>query len=461
MNIKSLSCLFLCFLGCTVLQSQNMPPLQWVLPFENPHVAPGGNDNAKSMAVDAQGNKYVVGIFFGTIDFDPSPASYTLCNTSPYTGFYFAKYSLNGSLVWAHHVDGADASLIRLNSAGDVIISGKYITADFDPSAATYSLACTGFGDDIFFAKYTAATGSFVFVKSISGPAFETASALALDAADNIFVAGVYSNNTDFDPSSAVASFTSASTDLFFAKYDPSGNYVFGKTLEGGTKDCGDIQVDASGNILLTGQWAGSLDFDPAAATFTIASPYPNFNTNNIYIAKYTSQGNLSWVSPLFGDNINQFGNALTTDNNGNIYLTGSFFSGVDFDPSPATYTLASWNCTNDVFFAKYDTSGSLVFVKQLSGGGTDMGTDIERDASGNIFITGFVTGTIDYDPSPNTVFLLQPTGATPTLLWPHTTAVVIICGQGLSVAWVLKNQMRSKFYRMACCPVQAYFSKL
>jgi hypothetical protein len=101
-----------------------------------------------------------------------------------------------------------------------------------------------------------------------------------------------------------------------------------------------------------------------------------------------------------FGGNQNDLGHAAT-DAYGNIYFTGYFSGSCDFDPGPATVTLNTgfyW----DIFIAKYDIQGDLIWVKQVGGPGADAGTAIAiHPMNGHIYVTGTFEQTVDFDPGP------------------------------------------------------------
>ncbi|HRF19895.1 MAG TPA: SBBP repeat-containing protein, partial [Chitinophagaceae bacterium] len=75
---------------------------------------------------------------------------------------------------------------------------------------------------------------------------------------------GYFDGTVDFDPGAGTATWTSAgaSSDIFFAKYDASGNYVYARGLGGTSTDIGNgIAVDGSGNVYVVGEFQGTVDF--------------------------------------------------------------------------------------------------------------------------------------------------------------------------------------------------------
>jgi hypothetical protein len=93
-------------------------------------------------------------------------------------------------------------------------------------------------------------------------------------------------------------------------------------------------------------------------------------------------------------------GEAIAVDATGNVYTIGTFGGTVDFDPGPATFTLASAGI-GDIFLSKLDALGNFIWAKRIGGVSNETGKSIKLDASGNIFFTGSFVGSVDFDPGP------------------------------------------------------------
>ncbi|HRF19893.1 MAG TPA: SBBP repeat-containing protein, partial [Chitinophagaceae bacterium] len=106
------------------------------------------------------------------------------------------------------------------------IIGEFRASADFDPGAGTVNLTSAG-GSDIFFAKYDA-SGNYVYAKRLGGTAEDVGFGIAVDGSGNVYVTGYFIGTGDFDPGAGTANLISSGIqDIFFAKYDASGNYVY------------------------------------------------------------------------------------------------------------------------------------------------------------------------------------------------------------------------------------------
>jgi len=221
-----------------------------------------------------------------------------------------------------------------------------------------------------------------------------------LDGNGNLVVAGYFAGTVDFDPGPGVFNLTTSPRTIFIAKYDSFGNFVLAKAI-GGTSTIflNDLAIDASGNIYITGKFSGVLDIDPGPGVVNLVS-----SSSNIYIAKYDFEVNYVYGKSLGGLSDDE-GLSIELDNNNNLYLTGSFADVVDFDPGPGNAILVSAG-QQDIFFAKYDASGNLLFAKSIGSIANDKGNSICRDISGNIYLTGLFAESVDFDPGSGTAIL-------------------------------------------------------
>jgi len=125
-----------------------------------------------------------------------------------------------------------------------------------------------------------------------------------------------------------------------------------------------------------------------------------------IYISKSDSLGNIKWSKQMGPANVNQ-ANSIIVDLFGNVYTTGTFIGVADFDPGPAIYTLSATGQGNyEVFVSKLDSSGNFVWAKSIGGSSYDEGLNIKIDTISNVYITGYFSGTADFDPGISTYTL-------------------------------------------------------
>lgn len=217
----------------------------------------------------------------------------------------------------------------------------------------------------------------------------------------DILLSGTTWGDVDFNPPANTATLNcNGSWYAVLMKYDNNGNYQWGFGFGNYTFGCSAraIAVDSQNNIYMAGEYYDVADFDPSSATYSLGTP--TYSIPNIYIAKYSSTGTFLWVKGIEGSE-NKECRDIAVDNNGNVFITGSFFGTVDFDPSNNSNLITAQGLS-DGFFAKYDSNGALLFAKSFGGSEYDGGAGISVKNSGNISVSGSFGGTSDFDPSTN-----------------------------------------------------------
>lgn len=113
------------------------------------------------------------------------------------------------------------------------------------------------------------------------------------------------------------------------------------------------------------------------------------------------AEGDLEWAFGFgqSGQSLKDVGQNIFVDSVGNVYATGFFRGTVDFDPGPGKVELISVAGNKDIFITKMNSSGSLIWAKNIGGFSDDEGWGITVDASGNVITTGYFVGTVDFDP--------------------------------------------------------------
>ena len=156
------------------------------------------------------------------------------------------------------------------------------------------------------------------------------------------------------------------------------------------------IAVDASGDLYVTGYFNGTVDFDPGAATYNFTA----VGDDDAFVLKMDADGNFVWAEQ-FGGPQSEYGYSVDIDDVGNVYSCGYFLSTVDFDPGAATYDLSSEGYF-DIYISKLDASGNFVWAKSIGAVGEiteENSKSLKVDGSGNVFVTGSFSDTVDFDP--------------------------------------------------------------
>jgi hypothetical protein len=160
---------------------------------------------------------------------------------------------------------------------------------------------------------------------------------------------------------------------------------VYSTYLGGSETDEGyGIAVDTSRNAYVMGETT-STDFPTTAGAFQTT----NAGSTGVYVTKLNPNGSaLAYSTYLGGSDIDN-GLDIAVDTSGNAYVTGRTFS-TDFPTTPGAFQTTHGGGHHDTFVTQLNRTGSaLVYSTYLGGGGTDNGSAIAVDASGNAYVTG------------------------------------------------------------------------
>lgn len=365
-----------------------------------------GGIEGTSLAVDTDNNVYTAGrqSASGIHDYDPGPGTFFLDGANG-TG-YICKLTTAGDFVWAKQLPtGSTMENIKVDAAQNVYVVGHYsLTLDFDPGPAVFNLTSAG-QNDVFILKLDAA-GDFLWAKSLGGPLANLGLSIAVGADGSVYTTGYFSGTSDFDPGPGTVNMTGGN-DCFVSKLSANGDYVWALQIQGSINQGHSLIIDAAGDLIISGIFQGTKDFDPGVGAFNLTSN----GGGDVFILKLNSSGAFIWAKSVGGIGSDS-DEAVTTDPSGNVYVTGRFTFAPDFDPGPGTFTLTTLGA-EDAFVLKLNSSGDLVWAKQLGGSSSEQGRDIKADAAGNVYTTGLFVGTADFDPGPSTFMLTSPVPST------------------------------------------------
>jgi len=245
------------------------------------------------------------------------------------------------------------------------------------------------------------------WAKSMSGTMSNYCNHICVDAQGNAYSTGRYSGTAVIGPGEDAVSLTSAGeSDIFLSKHNSSGQLIWVKRFGGsGGESGGSVAVDVSGNIYFTGAFRETADFDPGEGVYELTSE----GFSDIVIVKLDSSGEFVWAKSMPGTG-NNFGVSIMTDLSGEVYLSGEFRGTADFDPGDNTFFMTSAG-EDDAFVAKLDADGNFLWAKRMGSTLLDTSTGLRLDESGNVYILGFFSGTVDFNPGPGTFNLVSAGG--------------------------------------------------
>jgi gliding motility-associated-like protein len=317
-------------------------------------------DYAYNMTIDNNGNIYITGLFRGTVDFDPGAAVFNITSSiGTANNAYILKLDTDSNFVWAKAFVGSNTigNAVFVDALLNVYAVGYFVgTTDFNPGTSTFNLTASGI-EDAFITKLDV-NGDFVWAKSFEGSNNTRIADMTVDGGGSIYTTGYFLGTTDFDPGAGIDNHTSVgTTDIFICKLDSNGDFIWAKPLGGTSNDYGlGIITDAGGNVLTSGHFSSTIDFDPGPGVFNLTSA----GGYDIFLSKLDSNGNHVWAVRAGANTaFDDAANAITIDPSGTIYLSGNFSGTVDFDYGTCVANLISVGQT-DVFIQKINIGSIL-----------------------------------------------------------------------------------------------------
>jgi CheY-like chemotaxis protein len=222
-----------------------------------------------------------------------------------------------------------------------------------------------------------------VGISPLSGEVQSTS--VKTDSQGNQIVVGKFSGTVNFSGTTLTSQ---GGYDLYIAKFNPNGSLMWVRSF-GGMYDnvANSVAIDSTDNVIVTGYFVGSMSFGGT----TLVSGGGN-STPDMFVAKFNSSGTHVW-SKRFGGAFGNYANGVAVDNNNDIFITGQFNVSVDFGGG----TVTSLGGT-DGFVVKYSgLTGAYVWAKGFGGLGYDISEGVAVDGSGNVLVSGYSTGSMDF----------------------------------------------------------------
>ncbi|MCP4438676.1 MAG: T9SS type A sorting domain-containing protein [Aureispira sp.] len=356
-------------------------------------------DYADGIAISPSGYIYITGSFTGNVDFDPNIGSNNLSSAGD-RDIFILKMDLNGNLVWSKRLGGSGfdtGTSLTLDQQENIYLTGYFQnTVDFDPSNTTYNLSSNG-GFDYFIQKLDN-NGQFLWAQAIGGASVDKTYMVDLDQHNNILIAGYFNGNVDFDPSLGTQQLSSNGlAEAFIQKLDSMGNFQWVVPVGGSGNDVGyAVSTDINNNVLFTGYFQYTVDFDPSSNIYNLSSN----GLPDVFLQKLNGNGQLLWAKSWGGQGQDQ-GLSICTDSLGNSYVGGFISSTASFD-----YNVGSWSLDSegaqDIFLTKVDPNGELLWAKSWGGTGNDRIRTVIQD-NDFLYCTGYFHNTVDFDPNTGT----------------------------------------------------------
>lgn len=241
---------------------------------------------------------------------------------------------------------------------------------------------------------------------------------IAYDHNNSLIVYGSFSGNMDFDPGAGVSTMSPlGSPDLFLAKYQQNGtldwSFNLGRiALTNGMNPSG-LLIDANNDILISGSFSNSIDFDPSSNAEVRTSE----GGKDAFVAKYSSDGDFMWVN-TYGSIFYEYGEVLGSNSDGDIYLALRYNGEIDIDPGEGEVILTPYMGASDAALVKYNAAGEYQWNYSISTPDNDNITCISVSSSGMVAIGSTINGaTSGFNERDMQLSMLQSDG---TLMWEY-----------------------------------------
>lgn len=361
-------------------------------------------DHGYSINVDAYGNVYTTGYFMGNSDFDPGLGTFFLNSVAGTPDVFISKLDSLGNFIWAKQIGGTGSDLgneIGSDSKGNIYVTGHFIgTVDFNPGIGNWNLSTPSNSKDAFILKLDQ-NGLFIWANKYGGKGSDNGVSLVIDNLSNVLTTGYFSDTVRLNSSSTTGiQISKGVDDMFILKLDSNGNYLWSKQIGGISGDWPfSISVDSKNNVLTTGIFSGTVDFDPGLSSYNLTCTSSSLD---MFVCKLNDNGGFIWAKSILNKGAN-IPNSIFIDRLDNVYTTGFFEDTTDFDPGPSVSNLIAFG-GRDAFILILDSTGKYVWANQLGGDTVyNYGSGICVDNIGNIYTTGWYNGICDYDTGPTT----------------------------------------------------------
>ena len=387
------------------------------------YIGRGGNETAARMAVDNNGNVYLVGVSTDN-SYPTTPGTGAL--TPPLARGNIVVTKLNATatdLVYSTILGGAGIDIglgIAVDTQGAAYITGATSSEDFPTTAGvvqriygkpTGEFANTPALGDCFITRLSSGGNAISFSTYLGGTVLDACSSIALDSSGNIYVTGA-TNSANFP--STEGSFQRTfrggrgsypvlkSADGFVAKLNGNATQLLYATFFGGNGEEGgtSIAVDGDGNAYVTGSTNSTFGFplSAGAAQTRYAGSGGNVEVGlgDAFVLKFDSTGSNLIYGTLLGGTRDDVAYGIAVDKQGAAYITGSTLSS-DFPVSAVARqgnyrgqsVTANWYA-GDAFVAKLNPAGTVwEYATYLGGTADDRGTGIVVADDGSTWIVG------------------------------------------------------------------------
>ncbi len=379
-------------------------------------------DEGYSVSIDAGGNVYVTGLTAST-DFPATPGAYQTSNKGGGDAFVSRLSGDLTKLLASTFLGGSGEDAggsVAIDAGGNVYVTGFTYSTDFPTTPGAYQTSMKGWYD-IFVSKLSGDLTKLLASTYVGGSGGEGGQPLVIDAGGNVYVTG-YTNSTNFPttPGAYQTSFKGGTWDVFVSRLSGDLTKLLASTYVGGSNsDEGrSVAIDAGGNVYVTGG-TSSTDFPTTLGAYQTS----NKGVYDVFVSRLSGDLTKLLASTYVGGSSNDYGNSVSIDAGGNVYVAGQTQS-TDFPTTPGTYQTSYKGGAWDVIVSRLSGDLTKLLASTFVGGNDlDAGYSVSIDAGGNVYVAG-VTQSTDFPTTP---------GAYQTSMKGYSDAFVLRLGGDLT----------------------------
>jgi len=347
----------------------------------------------------------VAGQFYDTAEFGTGELNQTLLTSAGNGEIFVARYNPDGTLKWAKRAGGSTndypGGITSLSDNSTVVAGGFSGSATFGPGEANETILTSTSGFDIFIARYNP-NGTLAWAKHAGGGNdYERCNAITSLSDDSTVVAGYFYGGVIFgegEPNETIL-ISSGIYDIFIARYNPNGTLAWAKHAGGLSWDEGyGITTLSDNSTVVTGWFSGTTTFGAGEPSETVLTSTGN---DDIFIARYNPDGSLAWAKRAGGyEDCISGGDRITTLSDNSTVVTGIFYDTVTFGMGESNETtLIDESGNGDIFIARYNSVGSLLWAKRAGGADYNRCSGVTSLSDNRTVMTGYIYGSCIFGP--------------------------------------------------------------
>ena len=265
---------------------------------------------------------------------------------------------------------------------------------EFGPGVTELTEAINASGD-IGVAKYTK-DRQLIWATTLGGGDRDLVKDIEVDSAGNVYVTGRFYSGTIHFGHLSLSNNGSGTADAYVAKLDANGNFLWAYNFGGTANDYGsDIALTAGGDVLIAGQFQIEADFDPDPIGEAVLTGQGG---RDAVLWKLSTDGDFHWVKHYAGPGLNDQVYNVVTDDNGDIFVQGSFSETVNFGSATNPITLtSSTSGFDDKYILKLDSNGETIWARQISGPEDVRSRGLALTGNGSLYVAGSFDVSADF----------------------------------------------------------------